>query len=97
MINIGVAITLLKKKWVDTHGLAIKEKVAKYISCANGTFVKIMGITSTTLLLAPTLKLDVSKITIFSGNCCQGLLGCDLLCWHNKVLGMATITLPWSD
>ena len=32
MVDIGVAITLLMKKWVDVHGLTIKEKVAEYIT-----------------------------------------------------------------
>ena len=73
----GAAITLLTKKWVDAHGLAIKEKAAKYIFGASGTFVKIVGTTSITRLLAPTLELDVSNVAIFSGKFYQGLLGCD--------------------
>ena len=97
MVNTGVAITLLMKKWVDAHSLAVNDKVAKYISGANGTSVKIVGITSMTLLLAPTLELDVSNITVCLGKFYQALLGCDLLCRHNKVLGTATITLPGPD
>ena len=31
-LNMGVAITLLMKKWEDAHGLTVKEKAAKYIS-----------------------------------------------------------------
>ena len=27
MLNTGADITLLTKKWVDAHGLAVKEKV----------------------------------------------------------------------
>ena len=68
MVNMGAAITLLMKKWADAHGLTMKEKVAKYISGANGTAVKIVGTTSMTLLLVPTLELDVANITICSGN-----------------------------
>ena len=41
---------------------------------------KIVGMTSMTLLLAPTLELDMSNVAICSGNFYQGLLGCDLLC-----------------
>ena len=44
-----------------------------------------------------SLELDVANIAIFLGNFYQGLLGCDLLCGHNEVLGMATITLPGLD
>ena len=94
MVNTGAAITLLMKKWVDAHGLTMKEKGAKYISDANGTSVRIVGMISMTLLLVPTLELDVSNI------CC--LLGATFtkVCWdviccagYNEVLGAATITL----
>ena len=97
MVKTGVAITLLTKKWVDAHGQAIKEKVVKYISGANGTSIKIVGTTSMTLLLAPMLELDVSNFTICSGDFYQGLLGCDFLWGHNKALSAATITLPRPD
>ena len=49
MVDTGVAITLLTKKWADAHGLPVKEKAAEYISDANGTAVKIIGMTSMTL------------------------------------------------
>ena len=82
---------------MDAHGLAIKEKVAEYILGANGMFLKMVGMTSMTLLLAPILELDMSNIAICSGNFYQGLLRCDLLYGHNEVLGIATITLPKLD
>ena len=97
MVDTGAAITLLMKKWVDAHGLTVKEKAAEYISGANGTMVKIVGTTSMTLLLAPTLEIDVSNVAICLGNFYQGLLGCDLLCGHNEALGAATISLPGLD
>ena len=97
MVDMGVAITLLIKKWADAHGLAVKEKAAKYISGANGTSIKIVGTTSMPLLLVPMLELDVSDAAICLGNFYQGILGCDLLCGHNKVLSTATITLPRLD
>ena len=97
MVNMGLAITLLTKKWADTHGLTIKEKAAEYISGTNGTTVKIVGTTSMTLLLVPTLEIDVANVAICSGNFYQGLLRCDLLCGHNEALGAATISLPWPD
>ena len=97
MVDMGAAITLLTKKWVDAHGLPVREKAAEYISGANGTAVKIIGMTSMTLLLAPTLEIDVSNVAVCSGNFYQGLLGCDLLCGHNKALGATTISLPRPD
>ena len=97
MVDTGAAITLLTKKWVDAHGLPMREKAAEYISGTNGTAVKIIGTTSMTLLLAPTLEVDVSNVAVCSGDFYQGLLGCDLLCGHNKALGAATISLPGLD
>ena len=97
MVDTGTAITLLTKKWADAHGLPVKEKAAEYISGANGTMVKIVGTTSMTLLLVPTLEIDVSNVAICLGNFYQGLLRCNLLCGHNKVLGAATISLPRLD
>ena len=75
----------------------MKEKAAEYISGTNGTVVKIVGMTSMTLLLAPTLEINVLNVTIYSGDFYQGLLGCDLLCGHNEVLGANTISLPGQD
>ena len=97
MVDTGAAITLLTKKWVDAHGLPMREKVAEYISGANGTVVKIVGMTSMTLLLAPTLEIDVSNVAVCSGNFYQGLLGFDLLCGHNEALGATTISLLGLD
>ena len=67
MIDTGVAITLLIKNRTDAHSLTIKEKAAEYISGTNGMAVKIMG-TNMTLLLAPTLELDVANVAVCSGN-----------------------------
>ena len=97
MVDMGAAITLLMKKWVDAHGLTTKEKAAEYISGANGTVVKIVGTTSMTLLLAPTLEIDVAIVAICSGDVYQGLVRCNLLCRYNEALGAATITLPRPD
>ena len=97
MVDMGTAITLLTKKWVDAHDLTMKEKAAEYISGVNGMVVKIVGTTSTTLLLVPTLELDVVSVAVWLGNFYQGLLGCYLLCRHNEALSAATITLPRLD
>ena len=97
MVNTGTAITLLTKKWADTHGLTVKEKVAEYILGTNGTVVKIVGTTSMTLLLFPTLEIDVSNVAVCWGNFYQGLLRCNLLCRHNEALGTATLSVPGPD
>ena len=50
-----------------------------------------------TLLLAPTLEIDVSNVAVCLGNFYQGLLRCDLLRGHNEALSAATISLPGPD
>ena len=65
MVEMGMAITLLMKKWADTHSLTVKEKAAEYILGANSIVVKIIGMTSMTRLLAPTLVIDVANVAIF--------------------------------
>ena len=97
MVDTGTAITLLMKKWADAHGLTVREKAAKYILGANGTAVKIVGMTRITLLLVPTLEIDAANIAVCSDDFYQGLLGCDLLCGHNEVLGTTTISFPGPD
>ena len=78
------------------HGVVYCAKCYTAIeTLTNGTSVRIVGITSTTPFLVPTLELNVANTAICLGNIYQGLLGCDLLCRHNEVLGAATITLPW--
>ena len=81
MVSLGVAITLLMKKWADAHSLAVKEKVAKYISGNNGMSIKIVGMTSMTLLMAPTLEPDISNVAVCLGLprfwdviCCSGTI-----------------------
>ena len=97
MVDTGAAITLLMKKWADAHSLTIKEKASECILGTNGIALKIVGITSMTLLLAPTLELDVANTAVSLGDFYQGLLGCDLLCRYNEALSAATITLPGVD
>ena len=79
------------------HGLTTKEKAAEYILGTNGTVVKIMSITSMSLLLAPTLEVVMVNVAVCLGGFYQGLLGCDLLCRNNEPLSTATITLPGLD
>ena len=67
MVDMGMAIILMTKKWADAHGLTIKEKVAEYILGANGIVVKIVGTTSMTLLLVPTLDVRLCNSLVHFG------------------------------
>ena len=97
MVDTDAAITLLMKKCADIHGLTTKEKAAEYILGANGKVVKIVGMSSMTLFLVPTLELDMENVTVCLGDFYEGLLGCYLLCGYNEMLGAATITLSGLD
>ena len=68
MVDMGMDITLLMKKWADAQCVTVKEKVAKYISGTNRMVVKIVCTISMTLLLVPTLKLDLVNVAICLGN-----------------------------
>ena len=63
----------------------------------NVTAVYIIGTTSISVLLASTLEVDVVNVAICLGNLYQGVLGCDVLCGHNKALGLAINALPRPD
>ena len=86
------------KKWVDAHRAAHEGEGSRvHLGCQRNRGQDHRYMTSMTLLLAPTLEIDVSNVTICLGNFYQGLLGCDLLCGHNKVLSGTTISLPRLD
>ena len=68
MVDMGVAIILLMKKWVDTHGLTMNHNVSEYTSGMNGMPVYIVCTTSMYILLTPTLEIDVANVTIYSGD-----------------------------
>ena len=86
MVDTVTAIILLIKKWVDAHSLTMKENAAKYISEPNGTAVLVVGITSISLLLVPTMEADMANAIVCLGYIYQGLLGCNLLCRYNEAL-----------
>ena len=49
------------------------------------------------LLLAPTLEVDVANVSMCLSDFYQSLLGYNLLCKHNEALSVATISLPRLD
>ena len=68
MADTGEPIILLMKKWVDSYCLIVKAKASYDISGANVMAVQIMGTTRISLLLAPTLGIDMDNVTVCSGN-----------------------------
>ena len=64
MIDTGAAITLLTKKWADTHELKITPKDNKKVTGASGSPVVMLGVTSFTMRLSPTLEIDVADVGV---------------------------------
>ena len=52
----------------------VKEKVPVYTSSANGTAVQIMGMTSMTVLFAPTLEVDMANVQVTLTRGCWGVM-----------------------
>ena len=82
---------------MKSYGLTKKEKESEYILGVNTIAAQIVGTTSMTVLLVPTLEENMVHLSVCSGNFFKGLLGCYMLCKHNKVLGPALIALPGLD
>ena len=56
-----------------------------------------MGMTWMSLLLAPTLEIEVAYVSACLVNFYQALLGCDVLLRHHGALGPATVALFGPD
>ena len=56
----------------------MKEEASEYILGTNGLVVQIVGMTSITMLLAPTLEADMANVALCLGYFYQGLLECDV-------------------
>ena len=68
MVDSGAAITLVTVAWARVHGLKVTPKTGLAIRSANGDMVDILGTTAMTLQLSPTLDLDVTDVTVSSGD-----------------------------
>ena len=98
MVDTGASITLVTRKWAETHGLTITPASGISITGANGSPVDMIGTCSMTVQLAPTLELDVGDVNVSSGDFYQALIGCDILGGLHtggaSVLGPAVIHMP---
>ena len=68
MVDTGASITLVTRKWAETHGLMITLASGISITGTNGTPVDMVGTCSMTVQLSPTLELDIGDINVSSGN-----------------------------
>ena len=68
MVDTGASITLVTRKWAETHGLTVVPASGISITGANGTPVDMVGTCSMTVQLSPTLELDVGDVNVSSGD-----------------------------
>ncbi len=93
MVDTGAAVTLVTKRWAEAHGLKVSPTSGVAIKGAAGHAVEVVGTTSFTVQLAPTLEVDVAGVTVSAGDFYQALLGCDLLNGKRGILGSATVVM----
>ena len=68
MVDTGTSITLVTRKWVETHGLMITPVLSISITTANSAPVYMVGTCTMMVQLLPTLELDVGDVNMSSGN-----------------------------
>ena len=68
MMDTGASITLVTRKWAETHGLTITLVSGISITGANSAPVDMVGTCSMTVHLSPMLELDVGDINVSSGD-----------------------------
>ena len=95
MVDTGASITLVTRKWTETHGLMITPVSGISIMGVNGTRVDMVGMCTMMVQLSPMLKLDVGDINVYLGDFYQALISCDILgglhAGRAAVLGPAVI------
>ena len=96
MVDTGASVTLATRGWVEAHGLQLRKAGTVNITGASGSKVQIVGTTSFTVQLTPTLELDVAEVVVSDGDFYQCLLGMDILAGKPGVLGPATIHIGGS-
>ena len=68
MVDTSTSITLVTRKWAETHGLTITPVSGISITGANGAPVDMVGTCSMMVQLSPTLELDVGDVNVSSGD-----------------------------
>ena len=68
MVDTGASITLVTRKWAETHGLMITPVLGISITGTNGTPVDMVGTCSMMVQLSPMLELDIGDINVSSGD-----------------------------
>ena len=68
MVDTGASITIVTRKWAETHGLMITLVSGISITGANGAPVDMVGTCTMMVQLLPMLELDVGNVNVSSGD-----------------------------
>ncbi len=68
LVDTGAGITLVTKAWAEAHGLKISAPLPTSVYGAAGQAVDVVGTTSFTVQLSPTLEIDVANVSVSSGS-----------------------------
>ena len=70
MVDTGASVSLISKYWARMHGFAVTplgEGTSVDIKGAAGVDVGIVGVTSFTIQLTPTLEMDLENVLVSNG------------------------------
>lgn len=95
MIDTGATVSLVTKKWCETHEIDyMPVKNHPVVQVTNGQPLNVVGTTSFTTRVSPSLEMDLEGITVHDvQGSCAVLIGIDLLNGREGVLGPASIVL----
>ena len=68
MVDTGASITLVTRKWAETHGLTIMPVSGISTTGANGAPVDMVETCSMMVQLLPMLELDIGDVKVSSGD-----------------------------
>ena len=68
MVDTGASITLVTRKWAETHGLIITLVSGISITSTNGAPVDMIGTCSMMVQLSPMLELDIGDVNVSTGD-----------------------------
>ena len=94
MVDTGATVSLITKKWCETHEVDyMPVENHPLVQAANGQPLNVVGTASFTIRLSPSLEIDLEGVTVHDvQGSCAALIGMDLLNGQKGVLGPASIT-----
>ena len=95
MVDTGATVSLVTKKWCETHEMDYTPvKNYPVVQATNGQPLNVVGTASFTIRLSPSLEMDLEGVTVHDvQGSCVALIGMDLLNGQKGVLVPTSIIL----